>query len=1687
MKKNLLIILLVMLGVGVKAQYNNEWIDYSKTYYKLKVGSSGLHRISNIILQQAGLAGTPVEHFKLYRNGVEIPIYTSNSSGVQSGSDFLEFYGERNDGKADTKLYKLASLHLDNSHSLLTDTSAYFLTVDPTGNNLRMVNEANNVAGNTLPADQYFFYTYIKSYRQKINPGFAAVLVQSNSYVYSSSYDAGEGWSTNDIYPSTPLVETQDLYPSTTGPTNAVISVGASGNVFNARNIQVLVNGSQVINDPLFYFQAATKQVNIPVSLLGKPGGDQVTIRNTSTIPEDRMVVSNFKISYPRQFNFGGSKLFEFQLNPNPLGNYLEITNFNAGSAAPVLYDVTNGRRYTGDVLNGVVRFALKPSNVPRRMVLLNTESAEIRNVNNLQARNFVNYGIAANQGNYLIISHPKLYTGPGGNPVDNYRAYRASAQGGSYNPKVYDIDQLIDQFAFGIKAHPLSVKNFINYARNTFPAKPQYILLIGRGSLYDDFRTYESYPATNDIDLVPTFGSPGSDNILGSPNLDPLPDIPVGRIAAISGEEVDIYLQKVKEYEAVPSSTQNTVADKAWMKNAVHAIGGSDRYLQALIYGYMSTNKGIIEDTLKGAKVYTFSKNSALAIEQLTSQQLEALFREGLGLLTYFGHSSTNTLEFNIDDPEKYDNKGKYPLFIVNGCNAGNIFSYDTLRTSGAAFTLSERYVLTRDKGSIGFLASSHYGVVNYLQNYTTSFYSVYSRNQYGKSLGQVQRAALERMIQNTPLNDFYTRMHAEQINLHGDPAVKLYAADQPDYVIEDPMVKVSPTPVSVAEASFVLQVRIQNIGKAVEDSFRVKIQRQLPSGVIVDIFNRKIKATLNTDSLKFEVPINPLTDKGENKILVTLDADGEIIETTEANNTLTKPFVIIEDELRPVYPYNYGIVNKPNITFYASAANPFAAPRSYVMEVDTTELFNSGFKKAVTIQSGGGLLQFNVPSFSMTDSTVYYWRTSPVPNQGADYIWNSSSFVYLPNSTPGYNQSHYYQMKKNQYNNVELASDRSYNYSPKKRLLGLKTGLYPIYFNDRLQVTIDENMYVNYGCRYSSLQIVVYDKVTLQPWYNATQANGLGRFDSWPPCIHNDNAFEFPYADPVFRKRAIDLLESIPEGYYVSVTNFGREINTSFINEWMADTATLGSGKSLYHTLKKLGFADLDSFSRNLPFIFVTRKGNRNFPVYQKMGRNFEDYLEMEIEVQVSENEGTIESPWFGPALAWNRLRWSGTDINPYSDQVSIQVIGKDFNGVEALLGTINPANDTALSFIDAKKYPYLKLRMNNKDSLNGSPNQLRYWRLNADLPPEGAVAPSIYYRAKDTLEVGEPMMVEMAFKNISPTAFDSIKVQMVVTDPSNVSREIVVPKQKPLKEGDTLVLRFPVDTKNLVGENTVFINFNPNYAQPEQYLFNNFLYKSFYVKGDAYDPTLDVTFDGMRILNEDIVSAKPHILIKLTDNNKYMLLNDTSLMKVKVKFPNKNVKEFRFDNDTLKFTPAVSTGGQTDNTATLDFFPHFKEDGLYELIVTGSDRSGNASGTVEYMVAFNVVNKPMISNLLNYPNPFTTSTAFVFTITGNEVPQNMRIQILTITGKIVKEITKEELGNIRIGRNITEYKWDGTDQYGQKLANGVYLYRVITNLNGKSLDRLKLDDLSGGKYNDSSTDKYFKAGYGKMYLMR
>jgi flagellar hook assembly protein FlgD len=216
-------------------------------------------------------------------------------------------------------------------------------------------------------------------------------------------------------------------------------------------------------------------------------------------------------------------------------------------------------------------------------------------------------------------------------------------------------------------------------------------------------------------------------------------------------------------------------------------------------------------------------------------------------------------------------------------------------------------------------------------------------------------------------------------------------------------------------------------------------------------------------------------------------------------------------------------------------------------------------------------------------------------------------------------------------------------------------------------------------------------------------------------------------------------------------------------------------------------------------------------------------------------------------------------------------------------------------------------------------------------------------------------------------------------------------------------------------------------------------------------------------------------------LKDENKYLKLNDTTLFTLTLLKPNEAQGQvINIDNDTLKFVPAGS-GANSENAAYLIYTPKFVTNGSYNLEVKGKDKSGNTTGDIAYKTEFQIETKEMISDLLNYPNPFTTQTQFVFILTGNHVPDNLKIQIFSATGRVVREITKNELGPIHVGRNITEYAWNGTDEFGDKLANGVYFYKFITSDKGEVI--IKYTD--NGNLDKIGT--YFKKGMGKMVIMR
>src|SRR5678816_2443780 len=187
--------------------------------------------------------------------------------------------------------------------------------------------------------------------------------------------------------------------------------------------------------------------------------------------------------------------------------------------------------------------------------------------------------------------------------------------------------------------------------------------------------------------------------------------------------------------------------------------------------------------------------------------------------------------------------------------------------------------------------------------------------------------------------------------------------------YVIEQPLVKISPAFISVADGDFRVNVKMLNLGRAINKNIVVETKRTFPGAAGPVVIRRDtIPGIRYADSLSFLVHINPITDKGLNKITITVDADNAVDELYESNNSITTDVFIYEDEARPVYPYNYAIVNHPNIKLVASTANPFAALKQYQMELDTTELFNSPFKITRTVNSTGGLLEF-APGITFTD----------------------------------------------------------------------------------------------------------------------------------------------------------------------------------------------------------------------------------------------------------------------------------------------------------------------------------------------------------------------------------------------------------------------------------------------------------------------------------------------------------------------------------------------------------------------------------------------------------------------------------------------------------------------------------------------------------------------------------------------
>lgn len=1664
MKKIVHIICLIGLFTIAKAQqpYGNEWIDYSKTYYKFKLGKTSLYRINYTILNSLGIPASQLKGtaFKLFRNGKEVPLYVTTNNQF-SGADYIEFYGEKNDGKTDSILYKTPDNQPNSVQSLFSDSATFFLTIDPFAINLRIIQQNNDVV--TVPEPEkycffttyYYFDRYSKTYTFFRGYPVSPYLPQ----LYNSDFDAGEGFYIGNFLNNKFYFNSQFYTKYLYQDLNVNGSFSASIILPQGNHILKTTLGGHDTTETLIT-GPTVKKINYPINSLNinEVSDNNITVEDLLNTGTDNVGYASFQ--YPRLFNFDNLSTFNFSLKKkNDL--YLQIRNFNAASTVPVLYDLNNKQRYLG-VTDTVLKFHLNETLLDKENLYLSSQSsADIPNITVIKAVNFTNFLNFRQQANFLIISNKKLRSSTNGiDNVDEYKKYRSSVQGGGFNAQTYYIDELNDQFAYGIPEHPLAIRNFVNYTIDNFTAKPELVFIIGKGFEY----TYNlGQQSIIDRSLVQTYGEPASDNLLtarsGAENY---PQLGIGRLAAITGDEVKLYLDKVREYETVLNDTFNTSEtpyNKLWMKNVLHLGGGNNNYEQQLFRAYLDGYKSVIEAPRYGARVSSLFKNSTDPIQIAQNIFLDSLINTGVSLITFFGHSATTTTDFNLE-PDHMHNNGKYHLMLSNGCFVGSIFV--DFRS------LSERFVITANKAAIGYIAPVTYAVAGNLNSYSSEFYERFSNTMYNDKIGNILKETSKQVILS---GGEINPMIGEQMVYHGDPGLKINSHYRPDYYIDESSIIFEPQNINASADSFLIKVIVKNLGAALNDRYVVNVDRIFPNGQI-QVTSVNIPSARNIDTVYLWIKSDRINGPGLNTFKIKVDYNNAIAEYSELNNEVTVTKLILADDIIPIYPYEFCMVNDPNFELVFSTANAFATAKPYIFQIDTTELFNSPLLTQIKLSAPGATIHWK-PNVLLLQNKVYYWRGTLDTITGTPANWKTSSFLYNTSLSTGWNQSHYFQYLKNSFSTLNLKNDRMFYYPNTTREIRLNVG-YPYPYDNSITAYLDGYLIGRNAWARKGFIFFVYDGNTGQNWQTYQIGNSCrGPYNDITCNRYPTNVIEFitqdndPIAGTRERQDAANFLNSIPCNSYV----LGYSFYDAGYSQWT-------DADGLFAAFENLGVSQIRQQQSYISFAFFVHKCDPSFrPIQIKR----DGVIDTTFTFSGTWTKGTMESPIIGPAKEWRNfdMNWHSKEVNSF-DGGNVSLYGYDTLGTRTLLrNDLTKGAITPLS-IDAKRYPFLQMQWITKDDSLGTPPQMDYWRMYYDKAPEAVVNPTIHFvKTRDTIISGENFNMSVAVENVTPIDMDSLLVRFIIKDASN-NITIIYKRFGPLPAKQSMNISFDYTFSgfNFFGLNYVTVEVNPDEDQPEQFHFNNFAEFTLFVDKDKINPLFDVTFDGRHITDGEYVSANPEILFRLKDENKYLALNDTSEFLIYMYYPNNPTEAVQISRSQadVTYVPATNLNNGKTNEARLTYKPTLP-DGSYEIRAQGIDRSKNDAGKYDYRIKFKVDSKPSITNILNYPNPFSTSTQFVFTLTGATIPDQLIIQIFSATGKVVKEITREQLGNLHVGTNVTDYKWDGTDNFGDRLANGVYFYRVMTrNLDGTTTE-----------VKQTSIDKYFKHGYGKLYIIR
>ena len=377
------------------------------------------------------------------------------------------------------------------------------------------------------------------------------------------------------------------------------------------------------------------------------------------------------------------------------------------------------------------------------------------------------------NGADYILITHRNVGWDLNGDAYQWLEDLVALRQAQGHRVLVADIEDIYDEFSYGIKS-PQAVKDFLSYAYNNWrPPAPQYVLLVGDSS-YDPKGNWDMGDTTDYLPAYLIFTQYKGETVTDEwfvtiSGEDAIPDMYIGRLPAADAAQAADMVAKIIAYE----NTANTKFDDPnfWEKNILLVADnqrvGAD-YLYEADFATMNEEAAALLPAIMNPNAGYLGihyENAAFLTDFITT----TLNTAGALMVNYSGHGGTQVWadEHILDtgDLGGLTNTDKLSFFVSMSCETG-YFAYP----ENWLYPSLAEVLLRSDAGAIaalmptGMTTTTGQRILN-----NALFEHIFSEDI--RSLGAAIAAAKQTLLANGAQ---YEQVSATFL-LFGDPATQL------------------------------------------------------------------------------------------------------------------------------------------------------------------------------------------------------------------------------------------------------------------------------------------------------------------------------------------------------------------------------------------------------------------------------------------------------------------------------------------------------------------------------------------------------------------------------------------------------------------------------------------------------------------------------------------------------------------------------------------------------------------------------------------------------------------------------------------------------------------------------------------------------------------------------------------------